>query len=165
MHKQTGIPYPKDGNPVWVEIHEYNPSEYSDFADQGPWISGLPADYTWLIHPDANTWQSDGGGGPPTVNEYSNSTRKDAESIGNLKWVVNDRIITLSTEAPESRYFRPSPDEFGYGMERTSSKVFLGDTRYANISETNEAGFWKYTGYSSLVNHSRAYHFIGVINE
>ncbi|MFW2101020.1 hypothetical protein [Acinetobacter johnsonii] len=165
LHKQTGVPYPKDGNPVWVEIHEYNPTEYSDFADNGPWITGLPADYTWLIHPNANIWQNDGGGGPPTVNEYSNSTRKDAESVGNLKWVVNDRIITLSTKAPESRYFRPSPDDLGYGMERTSSKVFLGDAKYANISETNESGFFKYTGYSNLVNHSKAYHFIGVINE
>ena len=87
------------------------------------------------------------------------------ETTGDIKWVIHDKIIIASNKIPDSRYFLPSPDENGFGMSRTSSRVFLGDREYANISETNDAGFWKYTGFTSLVNHSRAYHFIGVINE
>ncbi|WP_447294862.1 hypothetical protein [Acinetobacter baumannii] len=165
LNKQTGKPYPKDGNPVWVEIEEYNPSICSDFADQGPWVNGMPSDYGWLIHPNSNEWIHSGGGGAPKVNTYSINTNKPAEITGNLKWVTNDQIITINTKVPDLRYFEMSPDEYGDGMVRSGSKVFLGQTNYANISETNDAGFWKYTGYSNLVNHSRAYHFIGVINE
>lgn len=165
LNKQTGKPYPKDGNPVWVEIEEYNPSMCSDFADQGPWVNAMPSDYGWLIHPDSNVWNYSGGGGPPKVNVYSNTATTPIEKTGNLKWVVNDLIITLSTKVPDNQYFLPSPDEYGNSMSRSGSKVFLGQASYANISETNDAGFWKYTGFTSLVNHSRAYHFIGVINE
>ena len=50
-------------------------------------------------------------------------------------------------------------------MVRSGSKVFLGQVTYANINETNDAGAWKYTGYSNLANHNRVNHFIGVINE
>lgn len=165
LPKQTGKPYPKNGNPVWVEIQNYAPTAWSDFADQGPWITNMPADYGWLIHPDSNVWNYSGGGGPPKVKEYSNTATTPIEKTGNLKWVVNDLIITLSTKVPDNQYFLPSPDEYGNSMSRSGSKVFLGQTNYANISETNDAGFWKYTGFTSLVNHSRAYHFIGVINE
>lgn len=165
LEKQTGKPYPKNGNPVWVELQDYTPSMCSDFADQGPWVQGMPVDYTWLIHPDNNEWLQSGGGGPPKVKEYGISETKQIEVVGNLKWVVLDRVVTVTGKVPDSRYFLPSPDEYGFGMSRTSSKVFLGSAEYANISESDETGFWKYTGYSSLVNHSRAYHFIGVINE
>lgn len=165
LEKMTGSPWPINGNPVWVEFERYNPSPANDFADNGPWVHGFPADYTWLIHPDNNTWQQSGGGGAPPVQTYSRSTTTPIETTGNIKWVINDRIVTVSNKVPDSRYFLPSPDEYGFGMSRAGSKVFLGDVEYANISETNDAGFWKYTGFSSLVNHSRAYHFIGVINE
>jgi len=165
LSKQTGKPYPVNGNPVWVELEDYNPSMCSDFADQGPWVNGMPSDYGWLIHPNSNQWNHSGGGGAPKVNTYTINTDKPAEITGNLKWVINDQIITINTKVPDRRYFKMSPDEYGDGMVRSGSKVFLGQTNYANISETNDAGFWKYTGFTSLVNHSRAYHFIGVINE
>lgn len=166
LPKERGKPYPVNGNPVWVEIEQYQPLvACSDFADNGPWVAGMPADYTWLIHPNSNEWKHQGGGGPPKVNAYSKTVTTPVEQNGDLKWIVNDQVITISNKVPDSRYFLPSPDEYGFGMSRAGSKVFLGQTKYANISETNDAGFWKYTGYSNLVNHSRAYHFIGVINE
>lgn len=165
LEKAVGKPYPVSGNPVWVEIEKYDPHPGNDFANSGPWVAGLPADYTWLIHPDANEWLHNGGGGPPKVNTYSNSAWTNDVLSGDLKWPIAEKIISLSTKKTDERYFLPSPDEYGEGMARTSSRVFLGQSEYANISETNEAGFWKYTGYSNLVNHSKAYHFIGVINE
>lgn len=164
LSKQTGKPYPKDGNPVWVELEDYNPGPCSDFADNGPWIPSMPHDMTWLIHPNKNEWLHSGGGGAPKVNEYSNSVTKNADPKGSLKWMVNDFNITLQTTIPDEQYFLPSPGQYGLGMSRTSSRVFLGQSEYVNISETNQ-GVWKYRGYTSLVGHSRAYHFIGVINE
>lgn len=165
LEKMTGSPWPINGNPVWVEFELYNPSPANDFADNGTWIQGFPADYTWLIHPNNSEWQHSGGGGAPPVQTYNRSTTTPTETTGDIKWVIHDKIVIASNKIPDSRYFLPSPDEYDFGMSRTSSRVFLGDREYANISETNDAGFWKYTGFTSLVNHSRAYHFIGVINE
>lgn len=165
LSKQTGKPYPKNGNPVWVELQDYSPSECSDFADQGPWIPNLPTDYTWLIHPKSNEWNHSGGGGAPKVKEYSHSTTKAVDPTGNLQWMIKDKLITLQTKVPDERYFLPSPDKYGFGMVRHSSRVFLGQVEYANISEINQNGDWRYTGFTNLVNHSRVYHFIGVINE
>lgn len=165
LEKMTGSPWPTNGNPVWVEFEQYNPHPSNDFADNGSWVQGFPADYTWLIHPNNNEWKQSGGGGAPPVQTYSRSTTTPTETTGDIKWVIHDNIVIASNKIPDSRHFLPSPDEYGFGMSRTSSRVFLGDREYANISETNDAGFWKYTGFTSLVNHSRAYHFIGVINE
>lgn len=165
LQKMTGKPTPVNGNPVWVEIENYNPSDANDFANNGSWVQSLPADYTWLIHPDNNVWQNNGGGGAPPVQAYGRTIMTPTETTGDTKWVINNRIVAVSKQVPDSRYFLPSPDEYGFGMSRSSSRVFLGDVEYANISESNETGFWKYTGYSNLVNHSKAYHFIGVINE
>mgnify|MGYP003600687597 FL=1 len=165
LEKMTGSPWPINGNPVWVEFERYNPHPSNDFADNGSWVQGFPADYTWLIHPNNNEWKQNGGGGAPPVKSYSQSMDTSTETTGDIKWVIHDKIVIASNKIPDSRYFLPSPDENGFGMSRTSSRVFLGDREYANISETNDAGFWKYTGFTSLVNHSRAYHFIGVINE
>lgn len=165
LPKQTGKPYPKNGNPVWVEMQNYTPLTCSDFADQGPWITNMPADYTNLIHPNNNEWLYNGGGGPPKVKAYSNNVTTPIETTGNLKWVVNDRIVTIQTKPPQNHYFLPSPDQYGLTMQRAGSKVFLGQVSYANINETNDSGYWKYTGFSKLANHNRINHFIGVINE
>lgn len=165
LSKQTGKPYPKNGNPVWVELEDYNPSQCSDFADQGPWIPNMPADYTWLIHPKNNEWNHSGGGGAPKVKEYSHSTTKSVDPKGNLQWMIKDKVIVLQTTVPDERYFLISPDEYGFGMVRYSSRVFLGQSEYANISEVNQNGDWRYSGFTNLVNHKRVYHFIGVINE
>lgn len=165
LEKMTGSPWPINGNPIWVEFERYNPHPSNDFADNGSWVQGFPADYTWLIHPNNNEWKQSGGGGAPPVKSYSQSMGTSTETTGDIKWIIHDKIVIASNKIPDSRYFLPSPDENGFGMSRTSSRVFLGDREYANISETNDAGSWKYTGFTSLVNHSRAYHFIGVINE
>lgn len=163
LSKQTGVPVPKYGNPVWVEIEEYHPTETSDFADNGPWIPSLPVDYSWLIWPDGDRWSD--AGGPPKVNEYSTVKTTTNDTKGFLKWVVNDRIFTLKTIVPEEAYFKVSPGELDTGLSRSGSKVSFGEVNYVNISEVDANGIRKFTGYTGLVDHKRTFHFIGVINE
>lgn len=165
LEKMTGEPFPKNGNPVWVEIQKYDPSIYNEFANNGPWIGGLPVDYGWLIHPNSNEWLHSGGGGPPKVKEYAETQRTGYSQTGNLKWTIHDNIVTISNQVPRNQFFISSPSEAGLTMSATSSRVSLGESEYANISEADSSGTWKHVGYSGLVNHTRAYHFIGVINE
>lgn len=162
----NGKPYPKDGNPVWVEIENYNPSLCSDFADQGPWIPSLPADYTWLIHPDRMKWNHSGGGGAPPLKVFNNSVDYPVkDDTGDLKWMVNSGVSVISQKKPDEHYFKASPDQYGSTMYRESCKVSFGDSEYVNISESNGNGGYKSFGSCSLVDGRKIYHFIGVINE
>lgn len=165
LEKMTGKPYPKDGNPVWVEIENYNPSEYSDFADQGSWLPDLPYDITWLIHPDRMKWQHSGGGGAPKVNTYSNSNVKPSSTSGAVYFDISETPVQVHSRIPQEWYFTASPDEFGGVFYRDACKVVFGDSEYANISETNQYNRRYKWGYCSLVEDKSAYHFIGVINE
>lgn len=163
--KMTGKPYPVDGNPVWVEVEKYNLTPYSDFADQGSWVPGLPADYTWLIHPDNHTWNFNGGGGAPKIHEYSKTEYPKVESITQLKWQIKNFTMQIKNKDIDRMYFTMSPDEFGRTITRTSSKVSFGDSEYVNISEANEQGTYRAIGQCSLVDSKSNYHFVGVINE
>lgn len=165
LNKQTGKPYPVNGSPVWVEIEQYNPSEYSDFADQGSWLPGLPYDITWLIHPDTNQWNHSGGGGAPKVKEYSISNMEPSNTTGSLYFDISETPVQVHSQIPQEWYFYMSPDEYGNVFYRDACKVVFGDSEYANISETNENNLRYKWGYSRLVEHKSAYHFIGVINE
>lgn len=70
-------------------------------------------------------------------------------------------------EKPSGHYFVSSPDSFGLTFYRDACRNAAGNTEYGNVSEENpqvpktRVRF----GYSRLVNHTAAYHFIGVINE
>ena len=162
----NGQPYPKDGSPVWVEIENYNPSSpCSDFADQGPWIPNLPADYTWLIHPDRFTWHASGGGGAPKVNTFSNSKYLGHQEFGALHVSVLDNLFNVNLDVPNMGYFLAVPSINLSRFYRDACKVVFGDTEYANISEIDQYNRRYKLGYSSLVEHKSAYHFIGVINE
>mgnify|MGYP000995708913 CR=1 FL=1 len=165
LNKQTGKPYPINGNPVWVEIEQYNPTEYSDFADQGSWLPSPPDDITWLVHPDANKWNHSGGGGPPKVKEYSNSNKDSGQSEGALYFDIIDIPAMVHSKVPDKWYFSISPDENGNVFYRDACKVVFGNNTYANISETDQNNRRYKWGYCSLVEDKSAYHFIGVINE
>lgn len=165
LEKMTGKPYPKDGNPVWVEIENYNPTEYSDFADQGSWLPSLPYDITWLIHPNRMKWQHSGGGGAPKVNTYSNSKVKPSSTSGAVCFDILDTAPRIYPDVPHDWYFSASPNDFGDIFYRDACKVLFGDSEYANISETDQNNRRYKWGYTSLVEDKSAYHFIGVINE
>ena len=158
----NGKPWPKDGSPVWVEMEEYAPGGCSDFADNGPWIPGLPADYTWLIHPNKNEWRHSGGGGPPSFKgSYSSTEATNVDkrtlsfSFGDLRKILDDA---------DSGYFLASPTSNGFYFSRDATRVCAGESAYQNVSEKTN-GKNAYSGYTRLANHQSAHCFIGVINE
>ena len=165
LEKMTGKPYPVNGSPVWVEIEQYNPSEYSDFAGQGSWLPDLPYDITWLVHPDTNQWNHSGGGGAPKVKEYSISSTEPSSTTGSVYFDISEAPTQVHGQIPQEWYFYMSPDEFGNVFYRDACKVVFGDIEYANISELDQNNRRYKWGYCSLVDHKSAYHFIGVINE
>lgn len=162
---QKGQPVPVAGNPVWVEIENYAPSMCSDFADQGPWIPSLPADYTWLVHPDRMVWRAQGGGGPPKVKEYS-FTRSLAANTDDrvIKTMFMEQTIDVKKEGVSDGYFISSPSPIGSIFYRDACRVFMGRAEYGNIGEAVNNMRWR-SGYTSLADHKSCYHFIGVINE
>lgn len=161
----SGMPYPKDGSPVWVEMMEYNPGGCSDFADQGDWVGSLPADYTWLVHPVANEWKLSGGGGAPPLQSYLTSATEDASQSGRLVMTINEQVETVHSNVPDSWYFRGSPDLLLGVFYRDACEITFGESQYANVSETINGDMRKHWGYTGLATHRAAHHFIGVINE
>lgn len=162
---EKGRPSPKDSVPVWVEIEEYKPTQCSDFADNGSWIKSLPADYTWLIHPQSKVYYLSGGGGPPQFNPTFNETKIDYTESGNLKINILDQPDTVHSNVPDPMYFLGSPDPYGGVFLRTACKVVFGKSIYANVSETVGTESFKSWGYTSLADNKSAHPFIGVINE
>ncbi len=165
LPKMTGKPAPVNGNPVWVEIKSYNPTQTSDFADQGDWLPGLPYDMTWLIHPNSNEWLHGGGGGIPKVKEYYTSTNFGSSSNGSLYFDISDIPVQVHNNIPDNWYFNVSPDKSGNIFYRDACKVVFGATEYVNISETDNNNRRFKQGYCGLVSDKSAYHFFGVINE
>ena len=160
-----GKPYPVDGNPVWVEVMNYNPSEANAWADNGDWVGGLPADYGWLVHPDANVWNYSGGGGAPNVKEYTKSTTTRDDISGELKISGFDVVNVVHKNIPDNRYFSASPDEYGNLFSREAIKICFGNKRYLNVNEHNLYGERVQFGYTALADHKSAHAFFGVINE
>ena len=159
-----GKPTPKEGNPVWVEIENYNPYPCSDFADQGPWVPALPADYTWLIRPQYGENPISGGGGPPPFNAYVRVEENDGREDGDLQYSVFDGMRQVRKGVPDGWYFTGSPNEFGWVFYRDACQAVFGRAVYANVSE-EEGERRKFWGYTRLADHESAHHFIGVINE
>lgn len=163
---QAAVPvYPKDSNPVWVVQENYNPGPCSDFADYGSWVA-LPADYTWLIHPEANVWHLSGGGGAPKIKEYSTSTQEPSSSEALLQMATLEQTTKIHKQ-PANMYWLFSPDPYVGVFYRDAVKVAAGDTEYANVSEEHpqRKGERFFQGWSKVANNKAAHHFIGVINE
>lgn len=161
---QNVSPAPKDGQPVWVTGYNYNPSPCSDFADNGDWIGGLPADYTWLIHPESNVWMHNGGGGPPSVKSYSETTREDSKTESTLDLSLDDLPHRVNENPREGYFIMPLG---GSGFYTDATKVVAGSATYSSCFEKKpdndkERTHW---GYTTLADHKTAHHFIGVINE
>ncbi len=160
-----GSPYPKDGNPVWVEELFYNPSPANNFADSGDWVGGLPADYTWLIHPKSNEWINSGGGGPPVIDKYSKSTPAKIKETGAINLSMGEFPNMVALSIPDARYYMGSPNNTGDFFYRDGCQVVFGETTYYNVSEPSAKDPRAKWGYTRLVDNKSAHHFIGVINE
>lgn len=162
--KMSGKPDPVDGSPVWVEEERYVSSPCSDFADSGPWVS-LPADYTWLVHPEAGVYAFGGGGGRPPVEDSSTTHPAKRVIKQSVSCQLTDEFARLS-DKPDEKYFRHSPDRDGSTFYRDGTRLTAGNSVYANTQETDpQTGQRKRFGYTSLADGYRAHHFIGVINE
>lgn len=164
---QAAVPvYPKDGNPVWVVQENYAPGGCSDFADNGPWIPGLPADYTWLIHPNRHEWKHSGGGGPPKFTPKSSGSAEAGKSERDLSISILDSPGKVHKD-PANTYFLYSPDEFVGVFYRDAVRNVAGTSEYANVSEADPEApkQRKRYGFTSVADHKTAHHFIGVLNE
>lgn len=164
--KKTGKPFPKDSRPVWAEIHNTHYSNpNSDFADNGDWIGGLPADITHLVHPhDGITLISYGGEEPPLQTYIENTTEprivKNAMHLSMASWPMK-----LHEDAHDDRFYTPSPDGYNNVFSVDACKVVFGNVNYGNISIENKMGKRYQFGHSTLANNQHAHTFIGVINE
>jgi len=157
-----GSPWPKDSSPCWVEMEEYAPGECTDFADQGSWIHGLPADYTWLIHPKAGENKTSGGGGAPSFTaEYSTKEKSDGAKSLDISIVEVPQSVS---KTPDSWYFSGSPDENGNIFYVGATMVCMGESEYSVCSES-DGERKKHWGYTRLANHKSCPQFLGVINE
>lgn len=159
-------PAPGEGQPVWVMGYNYYPGGCTDFADEGDWLGGLPADYTWLVHPNKNEWLNNGGGSPPTAKRYTKTTHLESTQTGELQlsWrVIPDKVNT----DPRDGFFTMSPSEFGDVFYTDAIKNTAGDSEYFSCGEADPESpkQRKHWGFTSLADHKSAHHFIGVINE
>ena len=157
---------PKDGNPVWITGYNHSPSACSDFADNGSWIS-IPADYTWLVHPQQGVWNHSKNDVGPNVTAYTKSSeQKDPTYNGDLDISVLDQPALVHKDVPRPAWFLHSPNPylgvFHVGVYTTKA----GDAIYANCSERdNNDDPFPHWGYTRLADHRSGHCFIGVINE
>ena len=165
-HVEKVSPTPIDGNPVWVKGYNYLPSRCSDFADQGDWLGGLPADYTWLIHPNKGEWIHNGGGTPPSTKGYATTTTSGGKTVGLLQMSFLAHVQALHKQ-PQDGYFLSSPNEYHEVFYVDAAKNMAGDAVYANVSEADPEvpRQRKRFGFTRMADHKSAHHFIGVINE
>lgn len=164
--KKTGKPFPADGNPVWAEEHYYKSDDArADFADEGDWIGGLPANISNLVNPPSGgITLLEYGGVPPSVDEYEDrvvegGSTKDIAKISYLK-------ISTTIHSNEHSYkiYGRSPDDNQNLLYQDGCKVVFGLSMYANISISGDTSRYRW-GYTKLADHKSAHHFIGVINE
>lgn len=173
-----GEPVPKTGEYVYVYgPPNYNPTAASDFADSGDWfgvgsgyidVSGVCAPYTSRASGNHHAAGVVIGGEGPSIEPYSKTETIPGKSIGNLGISYqNVGAKLVHRNVPDSWYFLFSPVDAGgtpHYFYRDACKVVFGDSEYANISEIDQYNRRYKWGYSSLVEHKSAYHFIGVIN-
>lgn len=162
---RLGSPEPEDGNPVWVNYKWYEPYSGSDFADNGDWVGGLPANYTWLIHPDSNKWLNSFGGDNPKVEEYVIDKKPESVVTGILRLSLMDRVVLINTNIPNYNYFIASPNDIGNIFYEDACAVVFGDSEYRSVSEPSQNSMRAKWGYTDIADHKTAHHFIGVINE
>lgn len=165
IQNPKGTPYPKNGNPVWVELHHYNPNQANRFADNGNWVGGLPADYTSFIHPDNNVWEYAGGGSPPNIEQYETITPVVTKETGAIKLSIANTSFLVSEKVPDNLYFFGSPTTYGLTFYRDACQIMFGSSKYYSIQEPGLDTVRAKWGYTKLADHKTAHNFIGVIDE
>lgn len=173
-----GIPYPREGEYVYIDTMGYNPTEYSDFADSGDWlglggnvidVSGLLAQYTSRANNAHYVYGVTVGGEAPQFKEYSWEKYYPGDSSGRISVCI--RVAgakVFSRDMPSKFYYDFSPVEAGGSLlyfYRDAIHNAIGSAEYASIYEKDASGLRVRWGNTSLADHKSAHHFIGVINE
>lgn len=169
LEVMNGMPKPVDGRPIWAEIHDVNKSTgYEDtYANEGPWLPALPYDVTSLMYGYENViWAKEGHPPPPPVNEYKRETQRVGEVKKDLRAsILYGSMDKVGTGSHSDHYYLKSPDSSETIFYIDACKTTFGSALYANVSEVSETGQRKRWGNTTLANHGKANHFIGVINE
>lgn len=173
-----GAAYPSGGYPVYMDTMRKTETVFSDFAESGNWygfpvgayldISNLCSPYTTNGIVTSSPGGFHFGGEGPKIKPYSVSYEFKESITGRIQISKQfDGVSLVSNRVPDPWYFAYSPQITGVSLDffyRDSCRVVFGESKYANISEKSGERR-KYWGHSTLVDHSVAYHFIGVINE
>lgn len=163
---QKGTPYPIDSNPVWCEEYYHDRYDGSEFADEGDWIGGLPADISDIANPPGGFTILEYGGVPPTLEVYKNEIKGDSERKFETHIAINTRPKLLHTLEPNKQYFGFSPDpQTGMVLYEDMCRVVFGNTEYLNMSVKDAGGNRVREGYCKLAKREITQNFIGVINE
>lgn len=164
--------FPENGLPVWMDTHLYEPTEYSDYADEGNWwgFSGLQ-DVTYLFGhytQRQSNYTALGfrwGGEIPGFQPYETKTVAAIRESGKLG--VSIALATadrVHENEPHPWFFGFSP-ELGNFFYRDACRVAFGSAEYSSISETRPDGTRFRWGASDLASPTEGRFFIGVINE
>ena len=171
-----GSPPSKDGTPVYVDTHLYNPTESSDFADGGNWFNLPPGgflDVTDICGPYtsrfSNIFQAGGvliGGEAPGFEPFS-SRKVDAgkESYRLSTSIKGPGSVEVHRRPVQGWYWEFSPDQDGKYFYQDACWVTFGSSSYASVYETNAAGLRSSWGKTALADDKGPHHFAGVINE
>lgn len=162
---RTATPSPINGNPIWVERHNYNVGEYNEWADSGDWIGGLPYDAKQLINPSEKAWVFNRSGTPPIIKPMGTSYQLTDVENRYLKFNSLEQVLVIDTDSVDNWYFSMSPNESNELFSRDAIKICFGDRQYANVSEQDRYSKRAHIGYTSLVDNTFAYYFMGVIND
>lgn len=175
-----GRPMPKTGDYAYVYDMSYNPTEISDFADQGDWygVGSGYIDVSAIVTPytdrGAGTHHAGGvliGGEAPHMEPFSSREEVLNNNSGYVGFSGGEvSSIVIHRNLPAAWYFLFSPQDDGAGglvyFQRDSCRVMFGDASYVNISDeggsTERRKFW---GHTRLASHSTHHYFFGVINE
>lgn len=171
-----GDPPSKDGTPVYVDTHLYNPTEWSDYADGGNWFNLPPGgflDVTAICGPYtsrySNVFQAGGvtiGGEAPGFEPFYSETLEPGKDSGRLSVSIKGPgSVEVHRRIPQGWYWEFSPDEDLNYFYRDAAWVTLGSSGYASISERDPANRRYSWGRSALADDQSANNFAGVINE
>ena len=174
-----GQPQPKTGEYVYIDKMNYEPDESNEFADSGNWlgfpqgsyldISHIAAPYTSRASGNHHAGGVTIGGEAPSIEPFSQTITENGKSKGVVKISVKGATASeVYKRLPDAWYYTFSPVEAGGSLSyfyRDACYVTMGATEYTTVSEKDQYGRRKRWGSCKLVDDTRAYHFIGVINE
>ena len=177
-----GSPAPTTGQFVYANYDpeiNYNPTEYTPFADSGNWY-GVPANSfknvssICAIYTDRSSEVKHAGGvliggEAPQVETYSRSSSEYDKEQGKVSVSIKYKgASTIHRNTPEEFYYDFSPQFVGDSpiyFYRDATWIAFGQQRYVNTSELKANGLRSYWGSTKLADHKSAHCFIGVINE